>query len=54
MSRRRGAGRRSQVLSGVVLAVILLLVFLVAVPEMFGDRPYDPEPSAWPSIAEHV
>jgi cephalosporin hydroxylase len=54
MSRRRGAGRRSQVLSSVVLAVILFLVFLVAVPEMFGDRPYDPEPSAWPRIAEHV
>ena len=31
----------------------MLLLLLVGVPEMLGDRPYDPEPSAWPTVAEH-
>jgi hypothetical protein len=36
----------------VAAAVILLLV---AVPEMLGDKPYDPKPSAWPrSVSKFV
>ena len=49
---RRKAGRRELVLS-FAAAVAVLLLLLVGVPEMLGDRPYDPEPSAWPTVAEH-
>jgi cephalosporin hydroxylase len=53
-SRRHVPARRSPVHTRIAVAVVLLLLCFVALPELFGDRPYDPEPSAWPSIAHHV
>jgi cephalosporin hydroxylase len=32
----------------------LLVFFSVALPEMLGDRPYDPRPSSWPEDVEHL
>ena len=34
-------------------AAVFVFVF-VGLPELMGDRPYDPEPSAWPRFVEHI
>ena len=35
--------------------VAVLLLLFVGLPEMLGDHPYDPRPSAWPEdITDHV
>ena len=55
VARRRGrhtavtAERRRSAPVRVVAALALLLFVLVALPELLGDKPYDPEPSAWMS-----
>lgn len=45
----RGAGMRrpAHVFSRIAAAAILLVFLFVALPEMLGDRPYDPKPSTW-------
>jgi hypothetical protein len=43
---------RYLVASGIALALLLFLV--LAVPEVLGDWPYDPRPSAWPATIEHL
>jgi cephalosporin hydroxylase len=46
--------RRSPVLTRLVLALLLLLLVLAGLPEVLGDQPYDPRPSAWPEMIEHA
>lgn len=46
-------GRRELVLSFAAV-VTLFILFFVGLPEALGDRPYDPEPSAWPSLVDHA
>jgi len=43
---------RYLVASGIALA--LLLFIALAMPEVLGDWPYDPRPSAWPATIEHL
>lgn len=50
---RKKVASRDLVLSFAALLALVIFVF-VALPEMFGDHPYDPEPSAWPSVAHHM
>jgi cephalosporin hydroxylase len=49
---RRGAARHEWP-ARVALATVLIALATVAIPEILGDRPYDPRPSAWPHMA-HV
>jgi len=35
------------------IAALLLCVF-VLLPEVFGDRPYDPRPSSWADVTDHL
>jgi cephalosporin hydroxylase len=49
----RAAGR-SRSLPRVAAAVAVILLVFVGLPEIFGDRPYDPKPSAWPELAARV
>ena len=37
-----------------VLAAALLVFLLLVLPEMLGDRPYDPRPSSWPQDVTHA
>jgi cephalosporin hydroxylase len=53
-ARRRPARGHSTVLTRVVLALVLLLLVLAGLPEALGDKPFDPEPSAWLHMIEHA
>jgi hypothetical protein len=46
--RGRGAG----IAVRLAATAIALAVIFVLLPEMFGDRPYDPRPSGWPAAIE--
>jgi cephalosporin hydroxylase len=54
--RRAGAPRRrdSQLLPRIACAVAIVFVTLVGVPELLGDQPYDPRPSAWARLVDAV
>jgi cephalosporin hydroxylase len=41
-------------LARVAAAIALLVLILVGVPEIFGDRPYDPRPSSWTDVDSHL
>jgi cephalosporin hydroxylase len=45
---------RSRSLPRIAAAAAVVFLFLVGLPEILGDRPYDPKPSAWPELAERV
>jgi cephalosporin hydroxylase len=45
---------RPKLYSRLAAAVALLLVVLVGLPELLGDRPYDPRPSTWPRSVERT
>jgi hypothetical protein len=36
------------------VAVLLLALFFVGLPELLGDQPYDPDPSAWPHMVRRI
>ena len=38
----------------VAAAIALLVLIFVALPEIFGDRPYDPRPSSWTDVASDI
>jgi cephalosporin hydroxylase len=38
----------------IAAAVALVFLVFVVLPEIVGDRPYDPRPSAWPELAGRV
>lgn len=42
-------GRR-RVMTSVAAAVFVLAMLFAVLPEMLGDRPYDPRPSTWPAL----
>jgi cephalosporin hydroxylase len=44
---------RRRALARVAAAVALLLLVFVGLPELLGDRPYDPRPSVWPDQVSH-
>jgi cephalosporin hydroxylase len=51
------AARRGQALAlARIAAVVATLVFVVVgLPELIGDRPYDPRPSTWPDqVSDHI
>jgi hypothetical protein len=52
--RRRSSRSPARVATRLAVAVLLLLVFFVGLPELLGDQPYDPQPSAWPRKADHI
>ncbi len=47
------ASGRNTVVARFVAAIALLVLFFVGLPEVFGDRPYDPRPTAWTRITHH-
>jgi cephalosporin hydroxylase len=55
-ARRRRAEERepSSRLPRIAAAVAFVLLVFLILPELIGDRPYDPRPSAWPELAERV
>jgi cephalosporin hydroxylase len=44
--------RRTRTL--VAAVTTLLLALFVLLPEIFGDRPYDPRPSSWADVTHHI
>jgi cephalosporin hydroxylase len=47
--------RRERKLAPRLITAVLAAAFVfVALPEVLGDRPYDPHPSAWPRIIERA
>jgi cephalosporin hydroxylase len=45
---RRPVRRSRPILTRVAAAAALLVALFVLLPELLGDRPYDPRPSSWP------
>jgi Sulfotransferase family len=43
----------SRIAVRLLAAAIALLAVFVVLPEVFGDRPYDPRPSGWPAAIEN-
>jgi hypothetical protein len=41
---------RRRVTTSVAAAVFVLAMLFAVLPEMLGDRPYDPRPSTWPAL----
>jgi cephalosporin hydroxylase len=52
--RRPPTVRPRQALRGFAAALGISVLLFVGLPEVLGDRPYDPEPSAWPRMAHHI
>jgi Sulfotransferase family len=42
-------GRRARIAARLVSVAIAMVLLLVLLPEVLGDRPYDPRPSGWPA-----
>jgi hypothetical protein len=38
----------------ILAAAAALVVLLVGLPELFGDKPYDPKPTAWLRIERDI
>jgi hypothetical protein len=54
-TKRRGSSRSlGRVVTRLAVAVLLLALFFVGLPELLGDRPYDPDPSAWPHMVRRI
>jgi cephalosporin hydroxylase len=54
-ARRGEAPERRRVLTRVAAAVAILLFAFVGLPELIGDRPYDPRPSTWSDrVSDHI
>lgn len=52
--RRRADGRRRQrAIRVFAAAAVTLVLVLVGLPELMGDRPFDPEPTAWAHDVDH-
>ncbi len=45
--------RRSRIAVRLVVAAMAVVAVCVLLPEVFGDRPYDPKPSGWPAAIEN-
>jgi len=45
----RFARRRRRISSRFTAAAVLLILLFVVLPEVLGDKPYDPRPSSWPT-----
>jgi GSCFA family len=52
--RRKVPAPRARIVTKLAFAVLLLVLLFVGLPELLGDRPYDPAPSAWPSVAHRL
>jgi cephalosporin hydroxylase len=44
--------REAKLVPRLVCAALVALFVFVGLPELLGDRPYDPHPSAWPRIVD--
>jgi len=53
--RRDDGTARRRALTRVAAAVAVLLFLFAGLPELIGDRPYDPRPSTWPdAVVDHI
>jgi hypothetical protein len=54
-TKRRGSSRSlARVVTRLAVAVLLPALFIVGLPELLDDRPYDPDSSAWPHMVRRI
>jgi cephalosporin hydroxylase len=50
----RTARRKRKLIPALVATFVFAFFVFIGLPEVFGDQPYDPHPSAWPRIVDRA